>query len=125
MSEAQEVGQKLVAMCKQGDFLGPYKTLYSPEAVSVEGMDTEEMPAASEGMQAIMGKASWWEENHEVHSAEVTGPFVGLKPDQFVVKFDIDVTNKPSGQRSQMSEVGLYTVKDGKVLREEFLYLME
>ena len=36
----------------------------------------------------------------------------------------MDVTNKPSGERSQMVEVGLYTVAGGKVVQEEFLYLM-
>ena len=36
--------------------------------------------------------------------------------------FDMDVTNKESGQRMQMREVGVYTVKNGKILREEFFY---
>ena len=71
-----------------------------------------------------MDKAEWWVANHTVHSATVTGPFIGLRPDQFVVMFDIDMTAKESGQRSRLAEVGLYTVKDGKVVREEFLYLM-
>jgi hypothetical protein len=35
------------------------------------------------------------------------------------------VTNKASKERMQMSEVGVYTVKEGKVLREEFLPLTE
>jgi ketosteroid isomerase-like protein len=29
---------------------------------------------------------------------------------------------KPSGQRMQMNEMGLFTVKDGKIVREEFFY---
>jgi hypothetical protein len=37
------------------------------------------------------------------------------------VRFDVDVTDKNSGERFQGSEVGIYTVKDGKVVREEFL----
>jgi len=34
------------------------------------------------------------------------------------------VTDKKSGQRFQGSEVGIYKVKDGKVVREEFLPLV-
>jgi hypothetical protein len=34
------------------------------------------------------------------------------------------VTEKNSGQRMQGAEVGIYTVKDGKVVREEFLPMM-
>ena len=55
----------------------------------------------------------------EVHSFDVHGPFVAH--DRFVVQFDADVTNKQSKERTQLSEVGVYTVKDGKIVREEFL----
>jgi hypothetical protein len=77
-----------------------------------------------EGIEAIKGKNEWWFANHEVNAMEVTGPFAGHRDDQFAVKFDIDVKQKATGQRIQMSEVALYTVKDGKVAQEEFLYLM-
>ncbi len=40
-----------------------------------------------------------------------------------VEQFEMDVTEKSSGQRHQMAEVGLYTVRAGKVAQEEFLYL--
>jgi len=60
-------------------------------------------------------------EAHEVHDSKVTGPFVA--GDTFVVQFDIDVTAKASKERMQMSEVGIYTVKDGKVTHERFLPL--
>ncbi len=33
----------------------------------------------------------------------------------------IDVTDKASGKRAKKSELGIYTVKDGKIVREEFL----
>jgi hypothetical protein len=55
----------------------------------------------------------------EVHSFDAHGPFVAH--DRFVVQFDADVTDKQSKERRQMSEVGVYTVKDGKIVREEFL----
>ena len=82
------------------------------------------MPARMEGIEAVKGKNQWWYDNHEVHSLVTTGPFIGHNPDQFIVEFEIDVTAKASGERSQMKEVGLYTAKDGKVVQEEFLYLM-
>ena len=55
----------------------------------------------------------------EVHNFKVSEPFVAH--DRFVVQYDADVTDKSSKQRRQMSEVGVYTVKDGKIVREEFL----
>ena len=55
----------------------------------------------------------------EVHSFKAKGPFVAH--DRFVVQYDADVTEKNSKKRMQLSEVGVYTVKNGKIAREEFL----
>ena len=41
--------------------------------------------------------------------------------DRFVVQYDADVTDKNSKKRMQLSEVGVYTVKNGKIVQEEFL----
>ena len=81
----------------------------------------ENMPAEMRGIDQVRGKTEWWEKNMEVHSAKVTGPFVAR--DTFAVQFDIDVTEKESKKRMQLSEVGIYKVKDGRVAREEFLPL--
>ena len=55
----------------------------------------------------------------EVHSFTAKGPFVAH--DRFVVQYDADVTEKNSKKRFQLSEIGVYTVKNGKIVREEFL----
>ena len=97
------------------------ESLYSPDIVSVEAQSMPNMPAEMRGMQAVIGKAKWWNENHTVHSSSAQGPFP--HGDRFAVLFKFDVTNKPSNQRFQMEEVALYTVKDGKIVREEFFYV--
>ena len=74
------------------------------------------------GLEAIQAKGKWWVENHEVHKAEVFGPYPN--GDRFAVRFLFDVTNKPSKQRMTMDEVGLFTVANGKIVREEFFYSM-
>jgi ketosteroid isomerase-like protein len=76
-------------------------------------------------MAAVKGKAAWWESNHEVHKAEVEGPFPN--GDRFVVRFKYEVTAKSgpmAGKRFVMDEAALYTVKDGKITQEEFFYSM-
>jgi limonene-1,2-epoxide hydrolase len=55
----------------------------------------------------------------EIHSFTANGPFVAH--DRFVVQYKADVTDKNSKKRMQLSEVGVYTVKNGKIVREEFL----
>ena len=121
---AIEIGKQLVALCNDGKGGEVLEMLYADDIVSIEGQGSEEIPARMEGIEAIKGKNQWWYDNHEIHSMTAAGPFCGHRDDQFVVEFDMDVTNKPSGQRIKMREVGIYTLRDGKVAQEEFLYLM-
>lgn len=120
---AMEVGQKLTELCKAGEFEQAMNQFYADQIVSIEGQGTEDMPARLEGIEAVRGKSQWWYDNHDIHSTQTTGPFCGWRDDQFIVKFDMDVTPK-GGERMQMSECAVYTVADGKVVQEEFLYLM-
>ena len=118
----EEVAKTLVELCRKGAFDEATRTLYDTDIVSVEPRAVGDMPAEAKGFDAVCATTKWWVDNHEVHSAKATGPFVAR--DTFVVRFDIDVTDKNSGQRFQGSEVGIYKVKDGKVVREEFLHLV-
>jgi hypothetical protein len=119
----EEVATKLVELCRNREWRKALDELYAKDIVSVEAHEMENMPAEMRGIDQVRGKTDWWEKNMEVHSAKVAGPFVAR--DTFVVQFDIDVTDKASNKRMQMSEVGIYTVKDGKVAREEFLPLAQ
>jgi ketosteroid isomerase-like protein len=51
----------------------------------------------------------------------VEGPYVN--GDEFVVRFTMDVTPKATGKRMKMDEVGVYSVKNGKIVAERFCYL--
>ena len=117
----EEVAKKLVESCRQGQWMQAVNNLYAKDIVSVEPRAMEGMPAEMRGIDQVRGKTEWFMNNHEIHDSTVTGPFVAR--DTFVVQFDIDVTEKASKERMQMSEVGVYDVKDGKVVREEFLPL--
>ena len=114
------VAEELVAFCRAGRNVDAINTLYSPDIVSVESMGNEQMPREMKGIDAIRQKNKWWGENNEVHSSVVDGPFVG--EDKFAVYYNYDITFKPTGQRTPMEEMALYTVKDGKVVREQFFY---
>jgi hypothetical protein len=114
------IAQELVTLCRAGRNLEAINKLYSPKIVSVEPVSMENMPAEMTGIDAIRAKNEQWFANNEVHSSEATGPFVG--EGQFAVKYSFDVTSKPTGQRFQMEEMALYTVKDGKIVREQFFY---
>ncbi len=117
----EEVGKKLVELCRKGEWMQAIDSFYAKDILSVEPRAMENMPAEMNGLEQVRGKTQWFMDNHEIHDSKVSGPFVAR--DTFVVQFDIDVTDKASKERMQMSEVGIYTVKDGKISREEFLPL--
>ena len=114
------VAEELVSLCRVGRNLDAINTLYSPDIVSVESMGNEQMPRQQKGIDAIRQKNQWWSDNNEVHSSNVEGPFVG--EGKFAVYYNYDVTFKPTGKRDRMEEMALYTVQDGKVVREQFFY---
>jgi len=125
MSEAMEVGKKLVDLCRKGKTTEAINTLYSPKIVSIEPQGGPTMPARMEGLAAVKGKTEWWEKNHEVHGAKADGPWP--HGDRFVVRFTYEITPKTgpmSGKRITHEEAALYTVKDGKITQEEFFYHM-
>jgi len=125
MDKTFETGKKLVELCKAGKHLEAIDKLYGANIVSLEVHGTPEMPARMEGIAAIRKKGEWWEKNHEVHGGDVEGPWP--HGDKFIVRFSYDVTPKSGpmkGKRMKMDEAALYTVKDGKVVQEEFFYHM-
>lgn len=123
MNTTEEVATKLADHCRKGEWMKAVDDLYAKDIVSVEPRAMENMPAEMRGLDQVRGKTEWWEKNFEVHNLKVGGPFVA--GDTFIVQFDVDATEKASKKRMQMSEVGIYTVKDGKITHEKFLPLAQ
>ena len=110
----EEVAKKVVELVRKQAWYDALDTLYDQDIVSVEATAPE-----SRGKEAVRGKIDWWVNAMEVHSFKASEPFVAH--DRFVVQYDADVTEKESKQRRQISEVGVYIIKNGKIVREEFL----
>jgi len=115
-----EVAQGLVAMCRQGNFLGAIDRYYARDIHSVEPSSTTHVPAELVGIELVKAKNHWWIQNYEMHHYQVTGPFIGNG--QFAVHYTYDVTCRNTGRRSTMLEMALYTVVGDQITREEFYY---
>jgi hypothetical protein len=114
----QKIAQEFVALLKDGKHDKAAETYNAENIVSYENMDGP--MAVCRGKDVVKQKGDWWVANHEVHEMKTEGPY--LNGDQFAVHFYVDVTVKESGERRKMNEVGLYTVKDGKIVEERFFY---
>lgn len=114
---SKELAQAFTQMCKDGKFEEAGKRFWSDDIVSCEPMEGE--MARIKGRAGVEKKGEWWYANHDVHKVDVQGPYV--HGDQFVVRFTMDMTPK-GGKRMNVDEVGLYTVKDGKIVEERFFF---
>ena len=123
--ELMQIGQQLIDACENGADKAFREQMYSADCVSAEaapmpGMDSNEFV----GLEAIEGKNAWWESNNEVHDLSIQGPFVHGE-NKIALVFQMDVTDKNTGERVQMQEVGQYFVnQEGKIEREEFSYAL-
>ena len=117
-----EVGKKLVELVRAGKNAEAMETLYDPNIISVEAGAPAGGPTESKGVAACMEKGTEWSAHHEVHSAKADGPYP--HGDRFAVLFSYDITQRDSKRRFTMNEIAVYTVKKGKIVREEFFYTM-
>jgi hypothetical protein len=115
-----EVANRYVALCREGKYLEALEELYADDIISVEPMELGDLPRELHGKKAVRDKNVWWFDVNELHNGMVTGPF--LSPDRFSVIFSLDWTVKSTGERRHFDEIAVYTVSDGKIVREEFLY---
>ncbi|MEX2218148.1 MAG: nuclear transport factor 2 family protein [Phycisphaerales bacterium] len=91
---------------------------WSPQCESIEGSETR---LAWRGRKQIQAKSDWWNSENEVVDGNVEGPYVGATA--FSIRFRVQVRTKATGATQWMDEVGVYTVQNGKVVREEFMGL--
>jgi ketosteroid isomerase-like protein len=116
-----EIARELVAGCRENRVEENLGKLYAEDAVSVEATPGPDGSRETRGLEGIRGKHAWWNSTFEVHDADVDGPFLH-GDDRFAVVFEVDAENRETGERSEMEEVGVYHVRDGKIVREEFFY---
>jgi hypothetical protein len=93
------------------------RELYSPDIESIEEGNASEIGHVK-GMEGLKKKGAGLSRNFEVHSIKASAPMVA--DNWFSVKFEIDATNKNSGERSGLSEIGVYKVENDKIVKEHY-----
>ena len=112
-----EIAKDFVALIRGGKSDVVEQKWFAPGIESVEGVG---MSMAWSGKKAVLAKYRAWEAGHEIHDMTVDGPWVGATG--FALRFKLETTDKSTGQRTPMEEIAVYTVRNGKVVREEFHY---
>ena len=116
--KTNQIAERLVELCKKGDWTTAHKELYSDDAVSLEPYETPEFQKETKGMKAITEKGRKFDAMVEtMHAIKVSEPLVA--ENSFTMSMHMDATYKGKG-RMAMTELCVYQVKDGKIISEQF-----
>lgn len=119
MMTTQEVANRLVALCREGQHEQVVKELYSPDIVSIE---PEGMPnQIVKGLAGIAEKGVHFQNMVEkINTSSVSEPLVA--ENFFSCAMYMNVRLKGMEFDIDMDEVCVYNVKDGKIVKEQFFY---
>src|SRR4030095_14669076 len=113
----KEIANRLVELCRKGDFEKAQAELFADDAVSIEPQSTPDFAKETKGKKAIKEKGEKWNAMGEkYHGITVSEPLIA--PNSCACTMNMDVTRKKKGH-VDMSELCVYEVKDGKIKAEE------
>lgn len=114
----QAVAERFFELATEGKFQQILTELFHPDAESIE---PENAPFRTvKGLDNILKKGQEWQEVvEEMHGGYTNAPIVGGH--FFACTMGMDVTIKGQG-RTQLDEVAVYEVRDGKIRKEQFFY---
>jgi hypothetical protein len=114
----QEVANRLVELCRKGQILEAQEELYGDAITSHEPMHSQ-VPVAT-GKEAVLAKGKYFASTIiERHGGSFGDPIIG--GEYFSISCSLDATFKERG-RSQLTEICVFQVKDGKIVYEQFFY---
>ena len=117
----ETVAGKFMELVNQGKHFEVMRTMYAPEMVSVEADGREFV-----GKDVVIHKSEVFQGNNNILSQDLRGPFFlgdrNSSSGRFAVYTSLDFAPKSGGERQRHDEVGLYTVKNDTITREEFFY---
>jgi hypothetical protein len=112
----KSIAEQFVELCNQGKNFDVMHAMYAPGIVSVEADGGE-----TAGKAPVIQKSERWQADNTVNGEKVRGPFFN-GPEQFAVHFTFEVTPKATGRPVTLEEVGVYTVENDQITREQFFY---
>lgn len=119
--DTQQIANRLVELCRRGEFSQAQEELYAEDAVSLEPEGAPAGPLGSvRGLDAIREKGKAFDQTYEeIHNITVSDPLIA--GEYFSVVMGLDATWKGRG-RYAMDEICVYRVRNGKIVLEQFFY---
>ncbi len=115
----QDIADRLVALCRAGQNLNAYKTLFSENA-SAHDLGNPNAPVRT-GLSTLLASYEGFHNSiKDMHRVIITDPTI-ISEHYFACGMAIDFTGH-DGTRHTMSELCVYEVRDSKIVKETFYY---
>lgn len=111
-----EVAQSLIALLRQSRNVEAYNTLYAAETECVEA----DPKRSRTGLPRLTADMQAFADAHEFHYTRIEGPMV--VGETFAVALSFRATPRSGAASFDVHEIGVYTVRNGKIIREQFFY---
>lgn len=113
-----QVAARLAEYCRREEFSQAQQELYADEAVSIEPVDIPGFERETRGKDAMREKDRKFNEMVEArYGTTVSEPLIAGNAFSFVLAMDIKMKGR---NRETLTELCVYTVKDGKIVSEQF-----
>lgn len=121
-NDIKTIANACIALWNQLKFSEAYELYYAEDAVKCEPTAIGDYPNEIQGRDTLAAQEeSIQNDLMETHSISVSeGPFIGANGFSVIIKSDFTV--KATQERHIFREVGVYTVKEEKIVREEFFF---
>lgn len=118
MLSTSDIANQLVAFCRAGQFIEAQTELMAPDCEQIE--PAHAIYSSVRGLTAILQKERQMQAAIvETHGITVSNPVVA--GNFFSASMHFDLTLHGRG-RVQLNELGVYEVRHGKIVREQFFY---
>ena len=118
-----EIAEKLVTYIRENNYVDAYQNLYHSDFISIEDpLEPNEMMQQTivSGIEAkLKSSEEWMNSIREVHDDYTLDPVVTGNVIAIAMGMDITLHD---GTRTQLDEIAVYGVKNGKIIKEQFIY---
>ena len=111
----REIAGRLVELIRGQQFVQAIEELYAPGVSSRENCE-----APISGYDAVLENNHRWVETMKIHRFEV--PAYWVDEDTIIVEMDSDFSHVETGRTFHSEQVGVYRVRDGKIVSSRFYY---
>ena len=113
-----EIAKRLAELCGKEEYETAQKELFANDATSIEPMESPMFAKEIQGLQNIVEKGHKFDSIvQEMHSTKVSEPLVAGNSIALTLTMDVTMKGRP---RETMSELCVYEVKNGKIIKEQF-----